>query len=820
MDANGQRLYQWSFGPEHRHPAVETVVHDPVDRTLSLRPLRSDVPIHGAFPVARDEAELARNIVPDARDRYGTANRVVDVPVPQVLAVGGGRNVDTVDEITDVADITDHCIGDDEIHYLARAGQVVLRSLVQTFSPISLSLADFAAERIAAAPGGGVWALDRVRRRLARTVGAPYPDFGYTTPAWGTFRPSPENPYPPRLVAASGSLELGARDPADVRIAEVAVSLGGRVAVVGWHVPTGDSLLWLRASDIPGDSDGADEEAPRIIGPFVLPEVRFAFSIRWRHERQIAVLTPQDTPLREAFVFDLVERGKGSLNHPPFIVLYGGRFPLNDWGRTRTPRPFVQAPLGELWYATDAGFEAPSADPEDWARPDHRRLLPLSLVHRSAEGHAALPPIDCGNDQQVWHRVYLEGVLPPGTGVRLELATADRRDAAIAESAWHPHAFGVVPSTPDSVPRATWFPMASEVPHHPGLLDRPLVPTRSGVFSVLVQRVGRRVSRLVGRYLFARVHLFGDGRKTPCIHAIRVYGSRFSFVEQYLPRLYHEEVHGPDGDAAAPETTQADFLERFLSNFEGVLTPIEDRIAHADVLTHPYGAPDDALPWLAAWVGLVLEGRFPRRRWRRAISEAMTLHRWHGTQQGLERALEIATDGISTGQVLVVEDYRLRRILATILGVRLARRDDPLLPGLTRETNSIVGDTLFLGDAEQNELLALFDPSGALSGSAHDAVVAFLEDLAFSVTVLVRPTVDRELVEEIVAFEIPTHVRVQVVQSSRSLIVGLRSLVGVDTHLLEGLEFGQLRVDESRLGVRDVLRRPKSLDGRLEGDST
>ena len=68
-----------------------------------------------------------------------------------------------------------------------------------------------------------------------------------------------------------------------------------------------------------------------------------------------------------------------------------------------------------------------------------------------------------------------------------------------------------------------------------------------------------------------------------------------------------------------------------------------------------------------------------RREWLRA---APALARWHGTRRGLALALDVATGGgVRGGEIVLLEHFRLRRLLATLLGVDLAEENDPLLPG-------------------------------------------------------------------------------------------------------------------------------------------
>src|SRR5690606_15243440 len=120
-------------------------------------------------------------------------------------------------------------------------------------------------------------------------------------------------------------------------------------------------------------------------------------------------------------------------------------------------------------------------------------------------------------------------------------------------------------------------------------------PRRSGLFNVLVQRTGRRVSRITGRYLWVSVTLVGTGRSTPELFALRAYASRFSYVHSYLPEIYREQLVLPESEALSPAPTREDFLERFVALFESVLTPLEDRVAQAHLLTDPRSAPEQAL---------------------------------------------------------------------------------------------------------------------------------------------------------------------------------------------------------------------------------
>jgi phage tail-like protein len=325
------------------------------------------------------------------------------------------------------------------------------------------------------------------------------------------------------------------------------------------------------------------------------------------------------------------------------------------------------------------------------------------------------------------------------------------------------------------------------------------------------------VRALEGRYLAVRLELHGDGQAGPQIAALRAYGPRFSYRDRYLPELYRETA-----DKTAPGAASgADFLDRFLGLFESVLTPLEDQVADSWRLTAPDTAPADALEWLAGWIGLSLEPGLEERQRRRMIGRATALYRQRGTLAGLAGMLDIVTDdGVGRGDLVIVEHFRLRRTLATILGADLADEDDPLTRGVAVSGNSYLGRTFFLGTDEQREFLALFRPDATQTGAEAGQVALLLDGFANRATVLVHREMDEDrlrLIRRLAQQESPAHVETTVLLAGRPLIVALTSLLGVDSYLRSRPPRPDALEQASRLGGA-FLRDAASLDPRVEGD--
>ncbi|MEN3362420.1 MAG: hypothetical protein V7637_6402 [Mycobacteriales bacterium] len=96
-----------------------------------------------------------------------------------------------------------------------------------------------------------------------------------------------------------------------------------------------------------------------------------------------------------------------------------------------------------------------------------------------------------------------------------------------------------------------------------------------------------------------------------------------------------------------PGLYQDDPMARaWLSALDEVLAPVFLTLDTFPVYLDPWLTPADFVPWLAGWVGLVLDPAWPMGRRRAAIARAAELYRSRGTKAGVAAAVELAT-GVS-----------------------------------------------------------------------------------------------------------------------------------------------------------------------------
>lgn len=237
------------------------------------------------------------------------------------------------------------------------------------------------------------------------------------------------------------------------------------------------------------------------------------------------------------------------------------------------------------WYGCpiDAATAPSLAEPDRFAR----------------QGQFLSSAIDSGEPRCRWHRVRLSVDVPPNTAFEIAVATSEE----------------MVP-TAQGVSDGRWAGFAPGFPHPS---DWQVLP--AGVDDALIQQP-------VGRYLFIRIRMLGDGSATPVLKQVRLDFPRATSAD-LLPAIYREE----------PQS--ADFTERFVALFDATIEELESASTRFPALLEGARTPADALPWTASFLDLALDKSWSEQVRRNVLRAAPELFRKRGTLGGLKRALEL-----------------------------------------------------------------------------------------------------------------------------------------------------------------------------------
>ncbi len=413
-----------------------------------------------------------------------------------------------------------------------------------------------------------------------------------------------------------------------------------------------------------------------------------------------------------------------------------------------------------------------------------RGLRNAAPVRRRFELHGTVVTfrLDSGEFHTQWGRLFLDACIPDGTEVAIRCATLDEQDDAD-------------PTLPRTLPDGeVWPPPRPELsPPMPPEALAPDLAFEADPFRPIHRRESGRelpwsqfladdpfatyeapVAAPPGRYLWVWLRLRGNGVLSPKIRCLRAEHPGHDYLRR-LPRTFSR-------DAGV-----ADFLFRYLSLFEGFLAEAEARGVERATLLDPHATADELLPWLASFMGLVLDERWPQARRRDLIAEIANLWRAKGTVCGLSRFIELFL-GLKP---IVVEAFRLRGTGGAVLGSHCA----PV-------TSSVMGAAFRVGGdvtAAREGPLAPAQVEDAFRTHAHRFSViipACLDDAHLAV------------VRDILEAHRPAHTRYDLCAMGPGMQLGKALHVGVSSIVGRGGEFAPLRLGASAVGRGAVVGRP------------
>jgi len=427
---------------------------------------------------------------------------------------------------------------------------------------------------------------------------------------------------------------------------------------------------------------------------------------------------------------------KGQQEQPPFNA-HG----YQGWG-------IVQTPDDRIAYWTVQGL--------------HHAVR--ARVRYQARGYVTTLGLDSGAFQTTWGRLFVDACIPEGAEVRVRCVTADEPEQE------------VLPHQPPQPPH-------SSLPDHDAPLAQTLYCRPSGCELPWAQRPenGYRtyeapILAAPGRYLWVTLELTGTTYGTPRVKSLRAEYPSHDLL-RHLPRVYARDVH------------EADFLRRYLTGMEGILAELDARASTRHALLDPYSTPAELLPWLAEFVGLTCDERWPVPTRRRLIERAIPLFRARGTLGGLREFLEI----VLGPPVILVEHFRVRG-----LGGALMPGENDLTSRAILGAGLRVGGTL--GAAGET----------ALSGSTADERS---DRRAHRFSVLVPRCLtdeEREMVHHILDRHRPAHTICDLCTVDSGMRVGLGLYVDLSTIVGQSGRFDTLQLGRSLLGRRDIVGRPRA----------
>ena len=422
-----------------------------------------------------------------------------------------------------------------------------------------------------------------------------------------------------------------------------------------------------------------------------------------------------------------------------------------------------------------------------WTAKGFRTAVLARLVYDRL-GRVTTFRLDSGAFQTVWGRLFVDACIPEGSEVRVHYVALDEADDEQEMLRVPPANVGLAtilrPDLSPPMPPVELVPGVGEVVQalHRRESGRELPWTQPAADDNFVTYEAP-IDAPPGRYLWITLELRGNTRVSPKIKCIRAEHPSHDYLRR-LPKTFSRDQGA------------ASFLLRYLAMFEGFLGETEARSADRDLLLDPRSAPDEVLPWLASFVGLLLDERWasapaPRGQAavdgrRKFIEEAVWLFRYRGTLPGLKRFIEIYT-GIP---IVIIEHFRLRGLGVAVLGDMG-----------TASSSSVVGYGFRVGGAVAT------DTPTPISGSVADAYRTHAH--RFTAIIPAALTAEQlDVVNNIILVHRPAHTIFDVCTVGAGMRVGRALLLEISSVIGPTGGFSALQLGGSALGRGTIVGRP------------
>jgi phage tail-like protein len=542
------------------------------------------------------------------------------------------------------------------------------------------------------------------------------------------------------------------------------LALLGRSVVAVLTAPTGLLQLDARSGPRPLPLPAAGVEPARVA---VCPQGK-VFVLDRAGTDQARVLVDGRPPIDVAWATDI--------ELLPGPVLVAARLPGQDFLRLRLGGESIEGmpPLKARDYDGLGIVRTPDDRIGFFTAHGFRHAVP-ARVRYVPKGRVTSFRLDSGEFRTQWGRLFLDACIPQDTTVQVHCVATDDP-----------------PEDEDALPRKLPANVREALIARPDL--SPPMPPESLAPQVIEQALHRRetgrelpfaprsandpfetyeapIMAGPGRFLWVALELSGNTRFTPRVRALRAEYPTHDYLRR-LPQVFSRDERG------------ASFLRRYLAMFDGFFGELEVRATARQALLDPQGAPSEILPWLAGFLGLVLDERWPVATQRAIIQEAAWLFRFRGTVPGLTRFLELYTGT----KVILIEQFRLRG-LGTV-GESGGPQARAILGGGFR-----VGGALGAATAEP------------LSGSAADAFHTHAH--RFSVMIPAELSADQlDVVRQILEVHRPAHTMVEVCTVDAGMRVGRGLHLGLTSVIGRSGGFAPLQTGAALLGRGVVLGRP------------